>query len=416
MDKREFLQATAGLTIGSLLGERIWARFARQPAQRLAQDEVFWAEVRAKYRLTTDYINLENGYYSMLAQPVLEAYLGHLRAVNVEAAHFMRTKLDATRLAARTQLAQLAGCAVEELVVTRNTTESLDLVIGGQHWQRGDEAVMAEQDYGAMLAMFRLQARRHGIENRVVSLPQDPQTDAEIVELYANAITDKTRLLMVCHLVNITGQILPVRKIADMAHARGVAVMVDGAHAFGQLQFAFPDLGCDYYGASLHKWLGCPLGAGILYVQKDRIAGVWPLLADPHEDDDIQHLNHLGTHPVATELAITDAIAFHQSLGTARKQARLRFLQRYWTDQVRGVARVRLFSPSQPERGCAIASVGIDGMEPGDLQQALLDQHRIYTVAIDSAGVHGVRVTPHLYTTTQELNALVAALRALAAG
>jgi selenocysteine lyase/cysteine desulfurase len=276
---------------------------------------------------------------------------------------------------------------------------------------------MAAQDYGAMLDQFTLQARRYGMVNRVVSLPMNPRTDDEIVELYAGAITPRTRLLMVCHMVNITGQILPVRKICDMAHARGVPVMVDGAHAFAQLDFRIPDLDCDYYGASLHKWLGVPLGAGILYVRKDRIPALWPIYGDAGmPDDDIRKLNHTGTHPVHTDLTIQDAIAFHQTIGIERKEARLRYLQNYWTGQVRGVPNVVLNTPEDPRRSCAIANVGIAGIKPGDLSKTLLEQYRIWTVAIDGAGVHGARITPHLFTSTADLDALVAALKELARG
>ena len=415
MDKREFLRRCGGWTLGALLGEHAWARAAALPPVVLAQDEEFWRVLRGKYRLTPDYINLENGYYSMQCEPVLEAFLGHVRAVNLQAARYMRTRQQDDKAAARRALAELAGCSADELIITRNTTEALDTVIAGHDWKPGDEAVMSQQDYGAMLDMFELQHQRFGLTNHTVSLPLDPKSDDEIVELYARKITPKTRLLMICHLVNITGQILPVRKIADMAHARGVAVMVDGAHSFAHLDFKIPDLGCDYFGASLHKWLGCPLGAGILYVRKDRIGGLWPLYGDGHAKDDLLRLNHTGTHPVHTDLAIRDALQFHHGLGSARKEARLRHLQRHWTTQVRGLPRVQLFTPAQPQRACAIATVGIDGIQPAELATALFDRHRIYTVAIDSAGVHGVRVTPHVYTTTAELDALVAALKALAA-
>jgi selenocysteine lyase/cysteine desulfurase len=216
-------------------------------------------------------------------------------------------------------------------------------------------------------------------------------------------------------MINITGHILPVRKICDMAHARGVAVMVDGAHAFAHLDFALPELGCDYYGASLHKWLGCPLGAGLLYVRRERIPGLWPLLAPPPKAaDDIARLNHTGTYPVHIDLALRDAIAFHESIGIERKSARLRHLQTYWTSRVRGRPRILLNTPSDAARSCGIANVGIEGLSPADLARRLMDEHRIYTVAIDVANVHGVRVTPHLYTTEGELDRLVAALLALA--
>jgi selenocysteine lyase/cysteine desulfurase len=288
-------------------------------------------------------------------------------------------------------------------------------VISGFDWHAGDEAVMAAQDYGAMLDMFALQARRHGMVNRIVSLPIDPRSDEEIVQLYASAITPRTRLLMVCHMVNITGQILPVARIAEMAHRHGVQVMVDGAHSFAQLEFAVPDLGCDYFAASLHKWLACPLGAGILYVRRDRIAGLWPTFADLSvADDDIRKLNHTGTHPVHTDLAINDAIDFHESIGIRRKEARLRFLQRYWTDQVRGMKNIVLNTPEDPARSCGIANVGVVGMGPAELAKTLLEKYRIWTVAIDGAGVHGARITPHLYTTTGELDQLVKALTEIA--
>jgi len=233
--------------------------------------------------------------------------------------------------------------------------------------------------------------------------------------VFAEAITPRTRLLLVSHMVNITGHILPVRAIADMAHARGVPVLVDGAHTFGQLDFRIPDLGADYYGASLHKWLGTPLGAGLLWVRRDRIPGIWPLYGDEGPPaTDIRRFNHTGTHPVHTDLAIEDAIAFHDGIGSARKEARLRWLQQYWTTKVRGVPRIRLYTPSDPARTGAIANVGIDGMSPGDLATALMERFRIFTVAIDAPGVQGVRVTPMLFTTTSELDQLVTALRTLA--
>ncbi|MFP5356342.1 MAG: aminotransferase class V-fold PLP-dependent enzyme, partial [Gemmatimonadota bacterium] len=401
MNKREFLRTLGGASLGVFLLPEQLARYARLPAATLARDEDFWAGIRKRYRINPDYINLENGYFCLQAQEVLEGFIAHVRGVNLEASHYMRTRQYDDKLAVRKRLAAMAGCSSEELIITRNTTESLDTVIAGYDWKAADEAVMAEQDYGAMLDMFKLQARRYGIVNRMVSLPLHPASDDEVVQLYANAITPRTRLLMVCHMVNITGQILPVRKIAEMAHARGVAVMVDGAHAFAHLDFRIPDLGADYYGASLHKWLGTPLGAGILYVRRDRLAALWPIFGDSgFADDDIRKLNHTGTHPVHTDLAIDDAIDFHEVIGIARKEARLRYLQNYWVSKVREMRNVVLNTPSDPARSCAIANVGVRGMKPGDLARTLMEQHRIWTVAIDGAGVHGVRVTPHLFTST----------------
>ena len=416
MNKREFVKTLGGASLGLMFSPSVLSRYMAMPHAELAQDEAFWATIRGKYKLTPEYINLENGYYSMQAEPVLEAFIGHVRSINVQASRYMRTRQPDDKLRVRTRLAKMAGVSPEELIITRNTTESLDTVISGYDWKPGDEAVMAAQDYGAMLDMFKLQARRHGIVNRVVSLPLDPQSDDELVQLYASAITPKTRLLMVGHMVNITGHILPVRKIADMAHARGVDVMCDGAHAFGQLAFRIPDLGCDYYGASLHKWLGTPLGAGILYVRQDKIAGLWPIYADESmADTDIRKLNHTGTHPVHTDLGIDDAIDFHESIGTERKEARLRYVQRYWTSRVRDVPNVLVNTPTDPKRSCAIANVGVRGMTPADLAKTLFERYKVFTVAIDTANVHGVRVTPQLFTTPKELDVLVRALKELAA-
>jgi selenocysteine lyase/cysteine desulfurase len=236
------------------------------------------------------------------------------------------------------------------------------------------------------------------------------------VRTYAAALTPKTRLLMIPHMVNITGHVLPVRAVCDMAHARGVEVMVDGAHTFAQLEHRIPDLHCDYYGASLHKWLAAPLGAGILYVRQDRIAKLWPIYSDLGVPaGDIRKLNHTGTHPVHTDLGIDNAITFHEIIGIARKEARLRWLQQYWTGKVRGTPKIVLNTPADPARSCAIANVGIQGITPGDLAKVLLEKYKVWTVAIDGAGVHGVRVTPQVYTSTGELDTFVRALRELAA-
>ncbi len=418
INKREFLRASSCAGVGWLLGDSVWARFADVPARQLAQREDFWETIRSKYRLKPDYINLESGYYSMQAEPVLEAFIAKVREANYEASYYLRTKQVPDKLAIRTRLAAMAGCSADELVITRNTTESIATVVNGHDWKAGDEAVMAEQDYGHMVAQFKLIARRYGTVNKVVSVPGDPKSDDEVVQVYAKAITPRTRLLMVSHMINVTGQILPVRKIADLAHARGVDVLVDGAHAFAHFDFKIPDLGGDYYAASLHKWLGCPLGTGILYVRKDKIPKLWPIYADWRltDDADIGKLNHTGTHPVHTDLAIDSAIAFHNSMGIQRKEARLRYLQTYWTSQVRGMKNVVLNTPSDPARTCAIANVGITGVTPADLAATLLDKYRIFTNAVDNpaAGVQGVRVTPHVFILPKELDVLVKAITEIA--
>jgi selenocysteine lyase/cysteine desulfurase len=418
MDKRTFIKNAGLVGLGGILSMDSLAGLFRSvstmPATVLAGDEDFWATIRQGYRLKPDYINLENGYYNFMPEQVLEKFIEHVREVNYQGSWYMRTVQVEHKKAMAAKLAAAAGCSPDELIITRNTTESLDMIIGGLNWNPGDEAVMAEQDYGAMLDMFSQVSKRYGVINKVVSVPNHPQSDEEIVNLYESVITDKTKLLMVCHMINITGQILPVRKICDMAHKRGVEVMVDGAHAFGHFEFRIPDLHCDYYGSSLHKWMSVPLGAGILYVHKDKIRKVWPLIASgKKEQGDISRLNHVGTHPAHTILAIADALDFYYMIGMERKEARLRFLQNYWTSKVRDLPHVILNTPADPARSCGIANVGIKGMKPSDLADNLFRNYKIYTVPIDGSGVHGCRITPNVYTTTAELDVLVKALTEL---
>jgi len=419
MDKRNFLKRAAMMGLSMPFSATAIKDILRTnegiSADIIAADEDFWARIRAGYRLKPDYINLENGYYCMLPQATLDSYLELIREVNYQASWYMRTEQWENKKAMAAKLADLAVCGQDELVITRNTTESLDLVISGMPWKEGDEAVMAEQDYGAMLNQFKLMERRFGIKRTIVSLPNHPKNDEEIVDLYASAITDKTRLLMVCHMVNITGQVLPIRKICDMAHERNVDVMVDGAHAFGHINFSISDLNCDYYGTSLHKWLSAPLGCGFLYVHPEKIDHVWPLFA---EDDSargtMNWLNHTGTHPVATDLAIEIAIDYHNAIGIERKEQRLKYLQNYWTSRVREIPRVIVNTPAEMNRHGAIGNVGIEGIEPADLAKIMLDDYRIWTVAIDRPNVRGLRITPNVYTTIDELDILVKAIGELA--
>jgi selenocysteine lyase/cysteine desulfurase len=415
MDKRAFIKNAGLVGLGGMLSidnlAELFSGVSAVSSADLAVDEDFWASVRRGYRLKPDFINLENGYYNFLPEQVLEKFIGHVREINLQGSYYMRTVQFENKKSMSAKLAALAGCSPDELIITRNTTESLDMIIGGQDWKPGDEAVMAEQDYPAMLDMFRQVSKRYGVVNKVVSVPNHPQTDEEIVNLYASAITDKTKLLMVCHMINLTGQILPVRKICDMAHSRGVQVMVDGAHSFAHFKFAIPDLNCDYFGSSLHKWLSVPLGAGILYVRKEKIGSVWPLIAEgERKPDDISRLNHTGTHPVHTDLAVSDAIDFYNIIGVERKEARLRFLQDYWTSKVRDLPNVLLNTPAEPARCCGIANAGIRSMKPSEMGDILFSKYKIYTAPIDGAGVHGCRITPNVYTSITELDVLVKAL------
>ena len=421
MDKRTFLKNLTLLGIGSGSIQSLRAldlqldRVSHLPATEVATDEDFWAGIRGGYKLKPDYINLENGYYCFLPEETLENYIKHVRDVNYQGSFYMRTVLWDNKKKMAAKLASIAGCSPEELIITRNTTESLDMIIGGVTWQPGDEAVMADQDYGAMLDHFKLMSNRFGVVNKIISVPNHPKSDEEIVNTYEQAITSKTKLLMVCHMINITGQILPVRKICDMAHRKGVLVMVDGAHAFAHIRFSMKDLDCDFYGSSLHKWLSVPLGAGLLYVKKKNISNVWPLMAqgDNLKEDDIYRLNHIGTHPAHVDMAITNAIDYYNKIGPERKEARLRFLQNYWTSKVRDLPHVSVNTPADPARSCGIANVGIKNMKPSVMAETLMTKYKIFTVAIDRGIVQGCRITPNVYTTLGELDTFVKALKDL---
>lgn len=420
MNKRDFIKSTALTAIGTTFGmDAISAMFKSKNGISpvvLAQDEKFWSTIRKQYLLKPDYINLENGYYNFIPQPLVEKFISHFRHINYHGSWYMRNFSVSDKAKVVEKLAAVVGCSAEELAITRNATESLDIVIAGKNWQAGDETIMAEQDYGTIVSAMKHIASRFGVVNKMVSVPNLPSSDEEIVSLYENAITPKTKFILVSHIINITGQILPIRKICDMAHAHGVEVCVDGAHAIAHFKFNISDLNCDYYGSSLHKWLSTPLGAGLLYVKKEKIPGVWPLIIGGEKDPfKMQRISHMGTHPAHTTLTISDAIDYYNMIGAERKEARLRYLQVYWTSRVRKLPRIILNTPEDPNRACGIANVGIEGIQPKDLAKRLMDEYKIFTVGIDSANVYGCRITPNVYTTTDELDIFINALKKMSA-
>lgn len=414
MDKRAFIKtATFGTLSAFPFLTQLESLIEKSSSKTgpLASNEDFWAKIRQDYILKEDYINLEGGYYCMTPQPTLERQIEHIRMLNREASYYMRTVQRENKAKVTAALAEVIGAQPEEVCITRNTTESLDTIIGGFPWKAGDEAVMANQDYGAMLNQFKMAEKRFGIKAKMIDVPMNPESDEEVVKAYEAAITPNTKLLMVCHIINITGHILPVRKICDMAHSKGVEVMVDGAHAIGHFEFKMSELDCDYYGSSLHKWLSVPLGSGLLYVRQNKIDQIWPLMAEGNtEPGDIRRLNHIGTHPCSTDLSIMDAIAYYKTIGPKRKEDRLRFLQNYWVDKVRAMDHIVINTPTDRQRSCGIANVGIKGMEPAEMSKRLMEEHNIWTVAINRGPIKGCRITPNVYTSIEELDHFVDAL------
>ncbi len=376
-----------------------------------ARNEDVWKTIREAFDYPTEFTNLENGYYSPMPKIVLEHYLSDFRRINQETTLFMRRKMEPAKEEIRAKLAAFAGMDMEEVALTRNTTESLDLLITGLPLQRGDEVIVSIYDYGSMVEAFEQQAERYGIVVKRVELPVVPTSEEELIAPFRAAITERTRMMLVTHMINLNGMILPVKQLAALGRAHNIFVIVDAAHSFAHVNYKIPDLECDYFGCSLHKWLCAPLGNGLLTVKKDKIAEIWPLFGDRGQPkDNIRKFEHQGTKPPAAWLGIGHAIDFHNSIGSAQKEARLHYLKTYWTERVRGMKHLELCSPTDAAFSCAIANVGVKGKAPAELAEWLYKEHNIFTVAISTGNIQGVRITPHLYNTTADLDKLVKAL------
>ena len=407
MDKRSFLQllGLGGLGLGT---ELPWIPSWLEDSQ---SDAAFWNKVRADYTLTDAYINLESGYYNIIPQPTLKALQAHIEAINLRGSHYMRNDQFPDKKRVVQSLAEVVDCEADSLILTRNTTESLNTVIKGIPWKAKDHIIFANQEYGAMQQMIRQVAKRFNLAITNLDIPMHPESDEEIVAHYEALITPQTRLILVSHMVNITGHILPIKKICDMAHGHGIEVLVDGAHCIGHFDFKINDLNCDYYGSSLHKWLATPLGCGLLYINPKHQDTLWPLFTEDHQmTEGIQRFGHQGTHPVYHDLAIENAITYYQALGPHRKEERLRTLATRWMDALRDHENIRLNTPNQKERYAGIANVGLKNMRASELATKLMDKYGIFTVAIEGAGVDGCRITPNVFTTDEEIDEFTKAM------
>lgn len=379
-----------------------------------ADDEAYWAGIRDQYSVSPDFINLENGYFGVQAQPVFEAFQRYQAQVNAETSYFLRVRYAPMFVQVMQALKDFCGVDDGELVLTRNLIEGMNILLQGYPLQAGDEVILATHDYDLVIDTLLMLEKRKQIQLRHLQLPFDPVSDEEIVAHYEQAITPKTRLILVTHVVHRTGQIMPVAKITAMAKRHGVDVMVDAAHSFAQLNYRMSELGADFVAVNLHKWLGVPLGVGMLYIRKNRVADIAPLFGNAKfADNEIFKFTQVGTVPPANILTVLDALQFHASIGSANKEARLRFLTQYWVNQVRGLPDVRIMTPTDPQRSCAIAGFGIAGNSGHAIVDYLMREHKIFTVTRDLDGHDIVRVTPHLYTSLADLDKLVAAIRQL---
>ena len=370
-----------------------------------AGDEDFWFEVGQAFTVDRSLVNLNNGGVSPSPAWVQEAMKRHLDYSNTAPPYSMWKILEPQREAVRERLGREFGCDPEEIALTRNASEGLQICQFGFDLRPGDEVLTTNQDYPRMITTFLQRERREGIVLRQFSIPIPAENPDEIVSLFERNITPKTKLILMCHMINITGQILPVRAVVEMARSKGIPVIVDGAHALAHFDFKISDLNCDYYATSLHKWLFAPHGTGLLYVRKDKIRELWPLMAATEKmDEDIRKFEEIGTHPAANYLAIAEALSFHQGIGGKRKQARLVYLRDYWAKRLLEHRRVRLHTSLKPGFACGIATVEIEGVEPGALDAWLWEKHRILATPIVHQEFHGIRVSPSVYTTLQELD------------
>jgi selenocysteine lyase/cysteine desulfurase len=415
-DRRAFLRnagkglglaALASPTVAALLGDvRAFAAedAGASPAQA-ASDEEFWRQVQNAFSVTRGIVNLNNGGVSPSPRLVTESLVRYQWQQEDAPAYTMWEILEPQSETIRTGLAGLFGCDREEIAITRNASESLETLLLGIDLEPGDEVLTTTQDYPRMLTALRQRERRDRIVVKTVKIPVAPQRPDVIVEAFERGITPRTRLILVSHVIFLTGQITPVKAVCDLGRARGIEVVVDGAHSFAHLAFKREDLGCDYFGTSLHKWLHAPKGTGMLYVKREKIERVWPLFAaEARQASDIRKFEEIGTHSAAPRLAIGEALLFHEGIGSARKEARLRYLARHWAKQLEGVPKVRFNTSLDARQSCAILNVQVEGIEPVPLSQYFMKHHKTLVTPIVFEEFQGIRITPSVYTTLGELD------------
>jgi selenocysteine lyase/cysteine desulfurase len=412
-DRRSFLAALSGVPLAPAFAADAMRRLERaavvagsRPPAEVASDEDYWAEIQRAFDADRTLINLNNGGVSPCPTHVLQQMIRDLQFSNELPVEHMWRVLEPRLESVRRELAVEFGCDPEEMAITRNASEAQENMIFGLDLARGDEVVVANQNYPRMLTAWRQRVRRDGIVLKEVSFPVPPPSVSAVVDRFAEAITPRTRVVEVTHITNLTGQILPVRELVDLCRPKGIAVFVDGAHAFAHFPFTRDELGCDYYGTSLHKWLFAPIGTGFLYVRREKIPGLWPLMAAPPEmDANIRKYEEIGTHPAANHNAIAAAIAFHRGIGGERKVARLRWLRNRWAKRLQAASdRVKVLTPLDTPDAAGIALFHVDGLEGTKLGAWLMAEHRIVTTPIVHPEFEGIRVTPSVYTTPDEVD------------
>ena len=424
--RRKFLQQ-AGLFAGAFSANSLFnqlhaeemdhagKRIRNLSAEDVAADEDYWSVIQQAFTVSPNIINLNNGGVSPSPRVVQEAVERYNKLSNEGPSYFMWRILDQGREPLRQKLAELAGCNAEEIAINRNATESLNSVIFGLELKVGDEVIGTKQDYPNMINAWRQREQRDGIKYNQISFNFPIENDDEIVNAYEKAITAKTKIIHVTHIINWVGQIMPVKKISQMAHKHGIEVICDSAHAFALVDFTIPDLECDYWGTSLHKFLSAPIGSGMLWIKKEKIEKIWPLVCnDKPRSADIRKFETLGTRSFPIEQGIGEAVNFQNAIGNKRKEERIRYLKNYWAERVSVNPKVKIHTSLKPQYSCSICGVSIDGMTPGELDSTLFNNYKIHTVGIVWENISCVRITPHVYTRIEDLNKLVRAIDEIA--
>lgn len=392
--------------------EKQLSKLENQAFDASIENEDFWGWVRQSYTVSANLINLNNGGVSPQPKIVQEAHIRNYEFSNEAPSYYMWRILNEQREGLRHKLATLGGVSPEEIAINRNTTEGLNSVIFGLNLKEGDEVVLSTFDYPNMINAWKQREKRNKIKLVWVTIPQPAEDDATIVKLYESAVTSKTKIVHITHLISWTGNIVPCRAIADMAHKKGCEVIVDGAHSFAHLDYKIEETGADYFASSLHKWLGAPFGSGLLYIKKDKIKNIWPLLSSPEPDsDDIKKFENLGTRSFASEMAIGAAIDFHNIIGAKRKEARLRFLKNYWLEKAVKLPKAKIMTSLKPGYSCGIAGIGFEGWQAQSIEATLYGKYKIHSGSVIIEQVNGIRVSPNVYTSIQDLDVLVKGLQ-----
>jgi len=401
------LAALSSSTIASLLKqvEAATNSVAHLTPQQAAMDEDYWSVIQNAFTVTRGIINLNNGGVSPSPRIVTEALVRYIWQQEDATAYTMWQILEPQSETIRTGLSEMFGCDREEIAITRNASESLEILLTGMDLKPGDEILTTTQDYPRMLTSLRQREKREGLVLKLIQIPVPPRNLNDITSLFEKGITNRTKLILISHQINLTGQITPVKAVCEMARAKGIETIVDGAHSFAQFEFKQKDLGCDYFGTSLHKWLYAPKGTGMLYVKRDKIEKLWPLMAaESKQAADIRKFEEIGTHSAAPKLAIGEAMLFHNGIGGKRKEARLRYLSRYWMNRLKNVPKIRFNTSFDPSQSCAIANVHIEGTNPSAVGSYLFNKHLIFATPIVHEEFQGIRITPNVFTTLSELD------------